>query len=272
MSEPNAYVEFYEFTVVPKGWQSQLDYLENICLTEDWKFRDPGLSEKNKNKNNPILENYVVHTFQRLKYEAGNMKDEEKNNKLFTSDQAACFNTGLFTQNYQYIYAYFEKNTNPHFEVPWYFKGFYEESNAYLERVYPLPRRANYFEDISDLLYDTNLSLRVNIDHIMGHELNKERIPPGVRENPNLTTLFNGAIDIAKKKIEANYKEAVPQYYKNEIQLLIPICLQDKDVVDVALAISKQDNYYAGMTCLTLDMAYNNARLIARPDIYWLKP
>lgn len=28
--------------------------------------------------------------------------------------------------------------------------------------------------------------------------------------------------------------------------------------------------YYQGHTCLTLDMAYNNARLIARPNSDWL--
>ena len=272
MNEPNAYVEFYEFTVVPKNWFKLLDYLESLCIAEDWKFRDPESNEKSKNKTNPILDNYAVHTFQRLKFESDSLEGEEKNSKIYTSGKEACFNTGLFTKNYQYIYAYFEKNTNPYFEVPWYFKGFYEESNIYLENIYPLPKRANYFNNISDLLYDTNLDLRVNIDHILDSESNRERIPSGIRDNPNITTLFNGAIDIAKKKIEANYKEAVPQYYKNEIQLLIPICLQDPNVVDMALAVSKQDNFYAGMTCLTLDMAYNNARLIARPDSDWLKP
>ncbi|NLT48515.1 MAG: DUF3825 domain-containing protein, partial [Clostridiales bacterium] len=28
--------------------------------------------------------------------------------------------------------------------------------------------------------------------------------------------------------------------------------------------------YYRGATILTLDMAYNNARLIAKPDVFWL--
>ena len=28
--------------------------------------------------------------------------------------------------------------------------------------------------------------------------------------------------------------------------------------------------YYRGETILTLSMAYNNARLIAKPDVFWL--
>lgn len=73
--------------------------------------------------------------------------------------------------------------------------------------------------------------------------------------------------------INANYKTAVPQYYKGKIQLLIPICLINENVPDLALVVSKNEigNQYLGHTCLTLDMAYNNARLIARPDSIWLK-
>lgn len=86
--------------------------------------------------------------------------------------------------------------------------------------------------------------------------------------------LFDGAIKHAKNMINANYKTAVPQYYKGKIQLLIPICLIRENVPDLALVVSKNEagNQYLGHTCLTLDMAYNNARLIARPDSLWLKP
>lgn len=49
---------------------------------------------------------------------------------------------------------------------------------------------------------------------------------------------------------------------------------------DLALAVYKikgkqpdgLDSFYSGRTCLTLDMAINNARLIAKPDEEWLKP
>ena len=86
--------------------------------------------------------------------------------------------------------------------------------------------------------------------------------------------LFDGAVKRAKHMIDANYKTAVPQYYKGRIQLLIPICLVSESVPDLALVVSKNvaGNHYLGHTCLTLDMAYNNARLIARPDSAWLKP
>ena len=42
---------------------------------------------------------------------------------------------------------------------------------------------------------------------------------------------------------------------------------------DLALVVSEVgDTEYRGHTVLTLEMAYTNARLVARPDSEWLKP
>ena len=74
-----------------------------------------------------------------------------------------------------------------------------------------------------------------------------------------------------KKKVSANYKLAIPQYYDGKIQLLLLLCLMSDDIPDVTLTVTKKNNCYQGHTCLTLDMAYNNARLIAKPESSWLK-
>jgi hypothetical protein len=41
---------------------------------------------------------------------------------------------------------------------------------------------------------------------------------------------------------------------------------------DLALSVDRVGDVYRAATVLTLDMAYNNARLIARPDRGWLEP
>jgi hypothetical protein len=48
---------------------------------------------------------------------------------------------------------------------------------------------------------------------------------------------------------------------------------------NLALVVARYDSegyettsFYRASTCLTLDMAYNNARLLARPDRDWLQP
>ena len=76
--------------------------------------------------------------------------------------------------------------------------------------------------------------------------------------------------EYAKIRIKENYKSAVPQYFNGKIQFLIPISLGDPSVVDLSLAVGKDGGIYTGHTCLTLDMAYNNARLIAKPESDWL--
>lgn len=63
---------------------------------------------------------------------------------------------------------------------------------------------------------------------------------------------------------------AVPQYFEGKVQLLLPLCLHFDDIPDLALVVTKVGNVYQCHTCLTLDMAYNNARLIAKPESNWL--
>jgi hypothetical protein len=90
-------------------------------------------------------------------------------------------------------------------------------------------------------------------------------------DNYLLSNLLSGTIEDAKRRVRRNYKTAIPQYYKGKLQLLLPLCLQDKAKADLALVIEKDSGIYRASTCLTLDMAINNARLIAKPDDEWLK-
>ncbi len=86
-----------------------------------------------------------------------------------------------------------------------------------------------------------------------------------------LAVLLEGTIKDAVRRVKRNYKTAVPQFYNGNLQLLLPICLSSKASADLALVVSKENGVYRATTCLTLDMAINNARLIAKPDDEWLK-
>jgi hypothetical protein len=50
------------------------------------------------------------------------------------------------------------------------------------------------------------------------------------------------------------------------------LCFKDPQQADLALVVERHQTFYRAATCLTLDMAYNNARQLARPDRDWLKP
>jgi hypothetical protein len=132
------------------------------------------------------------------------------------------------------------------------------------------PERANYFEHPELLLFDWHYPIDVQYKHILNDDRNKRRLPKEFLNSNNMVTILNGAIDTMKKRVSCNYKLAIPQYYDGQIQLLLPLCLMSDNKPDVAIAVTKINNRYQGKTCLTLDMAYNNARLIAKPDNNWL--
>ncbi len=253
--------QFFTFCYRP-DFQQQIENLSQLAREERWDY----LNDR-QNIPHQILVNYINHTFMRLSELNSQFPDSGyiyENNDLF------CFDTGLFTKNFEPIYALLIPN-EPNYSAKWVLKGFYKKSAYELRKVDKLPVRASYFDNFEDLIYDTRLDLRINIDHILDDERNKLRIPQVYRDLPNLPMLFLGsAIEYAKVRIKENYKAAVPQYFNGSIQFLIPISLGDPSVVDLSLAVGKEGGIYTGHTCLTLDMAYNNARLIAKPESDWL--
>ena len=193
---------------------------------------------------------------------------------LVMEDDLACFDTGLYTDRFESIYAYFVPNTREDASQEWYLKGFFKTSDPTLSDIDELPLRIRFFDDPADLVYDYRYKIRVNIDHILGDENNLRRIPEelqGPEKRMLLHRVFEGAVAEAERRVAANYMLAVPQYYNNRIQLLLPLCLTG-DEPELALAIQREDGYYSARTCLTIDMAYNNARLVVRPETAWILP
>ncbi|NLG24428.1 MAG: DUF3825 domain-containing protein [Clostridiales bacterium] len=138
-------------------------------------------------------------------------------------------------------------------------------------------KRPNYFDDPSKLIFRVNLSIIPQWDHILYEEENFHRIPEQLRQNGRdfCQSLISAAIESVKKRIEANYKTIVPQWHRGRIQLLAPLYLTNPNArpdLALVLSLSADETQYYGHTCLTMEMAYNNARLIARPESYWLQP
>lgn len=247
-------------------WQEKLDALESILLPERWNFIN--VKPNAKNEKNPILESYIKYTFKRI----CQIETEEPNIIALSSDQKyACFNLGLFTKEYERVYFLMKEQSRAKDDKNWSFVGFEKESSPALFCFDELPPKVNFIKKVEDLVFDINTPIRINSAHILSNQDNVARLPAALQTAPNLQTIFEGAVQLAIKKVEANYKTAVPQYYDGRIQFLLPLSLSgDLETVDVVMAISKINGFYRGNTCLTLDMAYNNARLIAKPDTPWL--
>ena len=254
-------LELFRFAYFPSYFE-RIEYLVSLSDKENehWGFKNKGLI------------NYLNYTFLRL---------QEENKLVVTKDKTKCaFNTGLLTPYpyYEPIYAIFIRNTNSKAQSEWISagkEGFCSHSVGYVREYCDnnFPKRARYFDDYSKLVFNPTKRITTHYEHIIKE--NKERLPAPLNtmSEDEIIEKFDGAIKIMNKRISLDYKLAVPQYYRNQIQLLLPLWIT-KGVTepDLALVVEEKTNDYAATTCLTMSMAYNNARLIAKPHSNWLKP
>lgn len=235
-------------------YNARIKELADKALPEKWSF---------ENKDDYyILKNYLKYTFNKL-------QDE---NKIIETDTYCAFDTGLFSKYYEPIYAYGENNKNTtENAAKWYFKGFkdtYELGSLDIEKF---PERADYFSDPTRLVFNWHLNVNKNYKHILDDLNTSQRLPDSIKNSDRPLETLKGVIDTAIQKVIANYKLAVPHYYQNKIQLLVPLCFGKDDSPDVALVLDLMKNgYYQATTCLSMEMAYMDARLIAKPESNWL--
>lgn len=225
------------------NWGNHTETLANLAMEEKWS--------NETYPDNGMLKNYLTHTYNKIK----------SDNSLVSTQEYALFNTGLFTKYYEPIYAYTTDEKNVTFYTE------YDLGNLNIEKH---PDRANYFTQPELLIFDWHYKINIQYKHILEDEENRKRLPLFVQESDIAESILEGVVNKSIKMVMANYKLAIPQYFNNKIQLLIPLFFTNKGSADLALVITKTGNYYQGHTCITLDMAYNNARLIAKPESNWL--
>lgn len=250
-----------KFALVP-DFQEKLEALATLAHKENWDYRHIPSPRPY-----PVLSSYVYYTFARL-------EDEGKIAKTMAEKgrQIACINTGLATERQEAIFALFAENVTTSPKTPqWTLESFNKESDRALTYFAERPDVANYFTEPSELLYDTRVELVVDIDHVIGE--NQDRFPAVIGATDfAIRSALDAAISAAKRRVRRNYKTAIPQFHRGRLQLLLPVCLLRPDVADLALVVARENQVYRASTVLTLDMAYNNARLVARPDTEWLDP
>lgn len=258
-----------------QNWDESINELKNISQTEDgdWDYI------KNKTGKFPVLESYISYTFLRLQKENKiKYATKEENGKDL---KFACFNTGLATSKQEEIFAYFEHVNNMNYSISdrgylknpqWTFRFFDRESNRLMNNFAEKPELANYFQNAGELIYDSSKRLIPDFEHILDDR--EKRFPESFRNlgKPLQVERVKSAIDAALTRIKRNYKTAIPQFYDDSIQLLLPLCLEDVEIADVALVVANEGEVYRANTILPLDWAYNNARLLAKPDREWLNP
>lgn len=250
--------DLFQYAMIPRP-DEFIEDLRRKAIPEDWNYQNT-VSQRP----NIILYNYIKYTYRRI---------AEERKIAVTSDEGfSAWNTGLVTPHQEQLYIAFERNMKPTFHQYWHYWGTFHEGQYELNRFDELPAMAHYFEDPAKLVFDTRKDVRKNVKHIVVE--NRERFPASLHDKDPymLEILLEGAIKSAILRTQRNYKTAIPQYHESSIQLLLPLCLESNGKADLALVVEDFGSFYRASTCLTLDMAYNNARQLARPDRDWLQP
>lgn len=239
--------------------QTFLDDLAERAIPEKWTYSDFESKQKT-----PILKSLVEQTYLRLKEQA----------RLLTGDGLMLFNTGLINGFFKELYVLSEVDAE-HPERYLNARVVLENDRMVMETFADQkPPMATFFENIGDVVFDPDLPLLTSDEHILVD--NFERLPEEYKQmrKSQLFALFQAAVGFARVMARRNYKLVVPQYHKGRIQFLMPIYLAGEFAgsPDFALVVERINNVYRGNTILTLDMAYQNARLIAKPDTTWLDP
>lgn len=277
--------------------------LKGLALDERWNFKN---TPPNSDHPFPILHSYLIHTFGRLVNEGKVLVNE--------GASLATFNTGLVDPRYEPIHALFVPNDDPRAPwqlAGFCIAGEGADGQNLVRHFAPLPSTAHYFDNQMDLLYDTRAGKpEVDWQHVIIERIDRyptefvnDHWPPSFRKEDTaqmgeddrrsyyrglgdaivqdsrtyrrIMNRVKDAIDLSIKRVQWNFKTAIPTYYPRvrKLQLLLPVCLLSDEQVDMALAVEKTaSGSYLGHTVLPLDWAYKNARLVCRPDSDWLAP
>jgi len=255
-----------------------------------------------------ILESYLRHTFSKLMLEYADETADNYGKIVFSKDRKYCyFNTGLLTRYAQDLYLTGEVHNMKATGIFTCNNPRFVDSKIELVKVYgfeqrdidPGPGVTSFFRSISDIVYDPSVTIdftESKLEHIIDDGIRRNRFPKkytisatGAPIPPwSLAQMLNNSIKIACMMAQRNYKYVIPQYrpagveyvngkkvlHEGQIQFLMPIYLSADyfSPPDFALVLSRKDGFYVPETILLLPWAYNNARILCKPDNSWLTP
>ena len=300
-----AYFVFADYTTqAGKLVRSFLADLSTMALEERWYF---GTQPDAKNPY-PILANYLRYTYFRLRKEGKIAEATGQGTKwaAFNTGLVDKLYDPIFAPFRQNDPGFAQPWRFHAFCVPG--KGnFGKQLTAVFD---PLPEPASYFESNFDMLLDTSKEIHVDYDHVILDGVSRDRFPVDLlaqhpprgfawldytklerNEREEFLTKLATAIEadvqtmrsikrrledaklLAEKRTKWNYKTAIPQYFPRQdvMSLLLPLAIVDDERVDLALVVTRNPSgSYQGRTVFPLDWAYQNARLVCRPDSDWL--
>lgn len=304
---PWAYIPYTPFrTRDGRDYSSVLEYLANLALEERWHF---GAQPDSRNPY-PILDNYFTYTFTKLRRE-GKVFEKTTSAGAWASFNIGLVDR-LYDPIYALFERNDRAGMQPWKFYDFCVPGKRASGRKLTEVFEPLPEPAKYFNSSFDMLFDTSKDIHVDYEHVILDGVSRDRFPTqflrehipdgfewkdvsgmvyqerevflsklsrSIEEDARCMRAIKRRLEdaklLAEKRIRWNFKTAIPQYYPrfDVMSLLLPLALINDEVVDIALVVTRNPSgSYQGRTILPLDWAYQNARLVCRPDSDWLVP
>lgn len=257
----------YDFAYVPSSLEQYHD-LACMAMPEPWQFRNP--ETETVNVETPILERYICQVFRKQAISYNYANAVEADYLLYKRNEVCCFNTGLFTPNYEYIYMCFERNKRKDSIKQWVFKEFAVVSSRRMKYIQPLPERPKYILQQWMTYFDPDWSIRLDMERLIGCKDCIGKLPQSMRDNWNLRLLLETAVELSRRRARIDLNLAVITGFQGRIQYMLPLYMTMEDKPDFAIALSVMEGHYIGHSFVSLESAYQNARLIARPTVKWL--
>ena len=275
---------------------------------EDWLF---------KNDRYGALRYYIESVYDRLEKEYNeNSEGCAPKKNIFAEPKnehdAMVFCTGLVTPDKDgahYIYAYCSSpdSDGVYQKIEWLSHGGTQRKRVCNSKLdfddesvnHGLPYPPNWVSEPNRLLFDyrygsiTDKQIRFYESHIYANlradprdrgrlsetewKQFSEKFPCYEEKKTEFKEYLYSAWRRTRKMLQKSFKVAIPTYYRGEIQLLVPLFLDEKNINQASVALvltldNKGPWHYFCPTCLSLEMARMDSRVITRIDDTWLKP
>ncbi len=278
------------------------DLERNLLPGETWKFKSSDASNYRPKTEFDILQSYLQHVFAKLLTDYNEPTSKNYNKIVFSTDQRyALFNSGLLDKFAQDIFllgeVFGQAGGNfvlSNVKIAPGKVDLMRKYNFASKDLTPYPRVVEFFDKLDDIIYDSEVEIDLNYDnlsHIIEDGAKRNRFTEKYTalyekgDLPAITSTLIAAIENSRKIAKRNYKYVVPQYRSanrgepGKIQFLMPIYLdrQYGERPDFALVLNNElmpdgTRFYTPETILELPWAYNNARVICKPEDTWLNP
>lgn len=249
------------------------DIYDRLLIKENWRI-------SNKNR----LRFYLKSVFERVKYCQGQVSGYVGDGFVLSRDKSKCLvNTGLLDKYCNDIYLLDKTNNESNFhkkdiiiissKIALVNFGFDKES------IMELPNPVRFCSDKSSLIFSGCLDdFDINDEYRLNHIIRERRGRFGDRYKDLTDDVLSDKIRSAIRKsvriAQRDYKYVVPMYNleAHKIQYLMPLHFDRSidEAPELTLVIGEKNGFWCVYTILDTDDAYDNARLLCRPDTNWL--